>query len=164
MRICHWWSLCETRQKTPEISHRTADIDAARLFCFSVLARFSASVEIKDKTSATSPMSIDKTEYSVWVDPLGQVSTKLTHRCAETDQPGSGKLTDADGILVALIVEAVATSVTLFPQSAISIKCDRLSRICHWHTARPFHRDCTWTIGSRTQSRIKMKTNQVTTW
>lgn len=47
--------------KTPEISHKMADIDAARDFCFSVLAIFSALVETNEQSSATSANRNDKT-------------------------------------------------------------------------------------------------------
>ena len=56
------YPLFATRQKTPEMSHKMADIDAARDFCFSVLAIFSALVETNEQSSATSANRNDNTE------------------------------------------------------------------------------------------------------
>lgn len=50
--------------KTPEMSHKMADIDAARDFCFSVLAMFSALVETNEQSRATSANNSDNTIHA----------------------------------------------------------------------------------------------------
>ena len=51
-----------THHRTPEMSHKMADMHAARDFCFSVLAIFSALVETNEQIRATSANSSDNTE------------------------------------------------------------------------------------------------------
>ena len=51
-----------THHRTPEMSHKMADMHAARDLCFSVLAIFSALVETNEQIRATSANSSDNTE------------------------------------------------------------------------------------------------------
>ena len=53
-----------THHRTPEMSHKMADMHAARDFCFSVLAIFSALVETNEQIRATSANSSDNTEMN----------------------------------------------------------------------------------------------------
>ena len=51
-----------THHRTPEMSHKMADMHAARDLCFSVLAIFSALVETNEQSRATSANNSDSTE------------------------------------------------------------------------------------------------------
>ena len=51
-----------THHRTPEMSHKMADVHAARDLCFSVFAIFSALVETNEQSRATSANSSDNTE------------------------------------------------------------------------------------------------------